>query len=284
MLQISLNPLYVMISLDGTNDTERAGNPWANRYPMLIEFDMMPFDTGNPQDGGQAQITRVDIFDSLGTLQESRVLPGDSLKFTKIVQNFWNWNDAYRQPLPAWDGEDARAYGGWTEAFEMTQYIDDLKYDADGDTVPEPAEVRCYFQEGYFYDPRWVEPAWLALTPGATRVVPFNFTVSVTDGTGHKTTERVYYQIEEYTSQVSGNAYYNSTTPWVGVTVDLYVNTFYVTSTISGVGGAYVFPGVSAGNIEVRVEPQLSPDGVQSGSNTGVVPPDAVLNIPCTGI
>lgn len=194
MLEITF-PLRAEISIDGSPGTEKNGNPWANRYPYKVEFDLMPFDTGNPYDGGQAQIVRVDILDSLNVIRESRTLPGQDLKFTKIVQNFWNWNDGYRQPLTDWDGEDARAYGGWLTADLTWQYVDDLKYDADGDTVPEPGTVKCYFQEGYWLDPRWTEPPWNNM--GTIRTVPFNFRVSVTDGTGHKTENLVTYILYE---------------------------------------------------------------------------------------
>ena len=194
MLEVTINPLRAEISIDGFSTTEKTGNPWANRYPYKVEFDLLPFDTGNPYDGGQAQITKVEIIDSFGAVRETRVLPGQNLKFTKVVENFWNWNDGFRQPLTAWDGEDARAYGGFYTADFTWQDIDNLQYDANGDTVPEPATVKCYFQDGYWLDPRWMDPTWAG---GNLRRVPVNFRVSVTDGTGHKTEELVTYFLEE---------------------------------------------------------------------------------------
>lgn len=271
-MEVDFPYLFAEVLLDGSSDTEKLGNPWANRYPMKIEFNLLPFDNGDPFSGGQAQITKVEIIDSLGTVRETRTLPQNDLIFTKYVENFWNWNDGFRQPLSEWDGEDARAYGGAYNANTMIQFICDLKYDADGDDIPEPCSVKLYYQDGYTLDPRW------------GGVVPFNFRVSVTDGTGHKTEQVVFFEVPVAINTVSGNVYYNLATPWVGATVDLYVNSVYVSSTVSLAGGAYSFSGVSSGTVAVTVAVQLSPDGVQSGTNSGVVPPSAVLDIPCSGI
>jgi len=171
-------PLEVRYQVNGNSGTELSGNAYLNRYPILFEFDFTPFDTGDPADGGQAGVTQVDLLDSTGTVRETLNTPGP-LKFFHTANTLWEFSNGWAPPLASFDGESAKAYGGFYTGFVAGQEITNYTYDTDADSVPEAGFVRLHL----------VFPANFEC-PSTN---PFNFTIRITDGTGLIVTRRVRY-------------------------------------------------------------------------------------------
>lgn len=152
----------------GFSDTD---GPYANRYPIKIDWDFLP--TGLPEDGGAALVDQLEVADSTQTVQETYTLP-DHLRLTHTIENFWHFNDG--AVSPGFPFQDPDAIGGSEGPLEMLQDPDNMKFDVDGDGVGERGYVRLRMPLG------WYE------SNGSDILT--NFTMRITDGTGH-VTERV---------------------------------------------------------------------------------------------
>jgi hypothetical protein len=171
-------PLEARYAVNGSSGTELAGNNYLNRYPITFEFDFTPFDTGNPTDGGQVGVTKVELLDALGTVRQSLETPGP-LKFFHTAETLWEFSNGWAPPLSDFDGESAKAYGGFYTGLVAAQEITNYTYDINADSTPEVGTVRLY----------------LAFPNGADcpSTTPFNFTVKITDGTGLTISKRIRY-------------------------------------------------------------------------------------------
>lgn len=175
-------PLEIRNLAGGSSGTELAGNIYQNRFPLLFEFDFTPFDTGDPADGGQVGVTLVELLDAAGTVRQSLSVPGP-LKFFHTAETLWEFSNGWAPPLSDFDGESAKAYGGFYTGLVAAQEVTNYTYDVvPVDSVPEAGSVRLSLNFPYG-----------AECPSTT---PFNFTVKITDGTGLTVSRRIRYFLQ----------------------------------------------------------------------------------------
>jgi len=151
--------------------------PYANRYPIKVEWDFTP--AGLPEDGGAALVDQLQLADSTQTLQETYAVPLP-LKLSHTVSNAWHFNDG--AVSPGFPFQDPDAIGGGEGPSEMYQDPDNMQYDVDGDGYGERGYVRLRMPLG------WYE------SNGSDILT--NFTMRVTDGTGHVTTRVQKLQVQ----------------------------------------------------------------------------------------
>jgi hypothetical protein len=156
------------VELDG--DVSTTGD-YANRYPIKIDWDFKP--SGLLEDGGGALVDQLEVADSAQVVQETYTLPGN-FRLTHTVENAWHFNDG--AVSPGFPFQDPDAVGGGEGPSEMYQDPDNMKFDVDSDGVGERGYVRLRMPLGWFQ------------LNGSDILT--NFTMRVTDGTGH-VTERV---------------------------------------------------------------------------------------------
>jgi hypothetical protein len=162
------------VETGGFVDTD---GPYANRYPIKIDWDFMP--TGLPEDGGAALVDQLQVADSAQVVQETYTVP-DNLRLTHTVKDFWEFNNG--AVSPGFPFQDPDSIGGSEGPDEMYQDPDNMKFDVSGDGIGERGYVRLRMPLG------WYE------SNGSDILT--NFTMRVTDGTGKVVTRVQKIQVQ----------------------------------------------------------------------------------------